>query len=419
MRSSGRALLVVLMLAGPGEVRAGTHSIRVTVSPADFERYRAAQEMPLGREGANEREARMRVAFDAGSATIQVDAGPALRLEELSTRGQTSESAKRRSFEVRLSEDTQAPIEVGGLRAEKLFLLSLQADEGYVSTPIGFKVLALSGLAVPRFSYAELFLNGVSQGLYLAIERPVDVARAEHDAVYVARRRYFERLDVKKHESRKTARSEAEFTRALADTFELRKRLEGEDLYEAWSKRMDIDAYMTWLGLNSLLRNGDFTDEVYFHASSPVGPDAPYFRILPWDMDDLFKRHMHLAPLNWLLSGFDGDTLLFGFECGLDRTIHRDGALYRKFEENLQRELTERVTDDAIDRVIDSTRDEIAPYLDLPAVRASARRDVANAGGLDKDSVLRLLESRRQALKALRRSFLARIERDLRGNEGS
>ena len=415
MPGAGRALLVLLALAGHGEVQANTHEVRLAVSDADFQQYEAAQAEPTGRkEGATEREARMRMAFDPRFATVQVDDGSALRLAEVKIHGETSKSARRRSFEVQLSDPPEARIEVGEIEAEKLFLISMQADEGYISTAIGFKILALAGLAVPKFTYVELFLNGVSQGLYLALERPVDVMRERLDGVYVARRRYFDRLEVKKYEGEGLKISEAEFTRALSDAFQLSRRLRGEELYRAWSRRMDIDGYMTWMGLNALLRNGDFSDELYFYSRSRVTEVGPYYEIFPWDMDDLFKERMHLAPLNWILSGFDADTLLFGFESRLDRTINADRFLYRKFQENLYRELTENVTEVAIDRVIDSTRDEAAPYLEIPAVQANARKDWINRKGLDGDAVLQLLESRRGTLKATRRSFLARIERDAR-----
>jgi hypothetical protein len=128
-------------------------------------------------------------------------------------------------------------------------------------------------------------------------------------------------------------------------------------------------------------------------------------------MDDLFKKRMHLAPLNWLLSGFDQSSLLFNFESGLDRKINEDGVLYRRFQDNLRRALTEHVTDEAIDQVIDSIRDEAGPYLEIPAVRANARKDWINRKGLDRSSLLELLETRRHELKAMRREFLTRIER--------
>ncbi len=409
--ATGALLVLLLTIAGHGEAEASTHSILVTVSAADFQRYLAAQARSIGwKEGGSERAALAQIVFNAGSATVRVDAGPALPVAELSTHGQTSQSARRRSFELQLAND--ARIEVAGVAAAKLFLLSLQADEGYISTAIGFKILALPGIPVPRFAYVELFLNGISQGLYLAIERPVDAMRSDLNAVYIARRRYFGRLEVKKYEGEKTAISEARFTETLGAALELRDGLSGEELYAAWSRCFDIDAYMVWLGLNSLLRNGDFSDEIYFYSSSTgVDAEQPYYRIFPWDMDDLFKERMHLAPLNWLLSGFDRDSLLFNFESGLDRKINGDAFLYRRFQHDLQRVLTEQVTEEAIDQVIDSIREEAGPYLEIPAVRANARKDWINRRGLDRSSLLELLEARRQALKAMRRELLARIER--------
>jgi hypothetical protein len=395
--TTGALFVFLLSIVGQGVAEASTHRILLTVSDADLQRYGAAQARTIDwKEGGNERAARARkMVFDPRSATVRVDEGPALPVAELSTHGQTSQDARRRNFELQLADDARARLQVAGLSAAKLFLLSMQADEGYISSAIGFKILALPGLPVPRFSYVELVLNGVSQGLYLAIERPVDAMRRDLNAVYIARRRYFGRLDVKKYEGERTGISEARFTETLSDTLELHDGLGGDDLYTAWSRRIDIDAYMIWLGLNSLLRNGDFSDEVYFYSTST---DPPYYRIFPWDMDDLFKKRMHLAPLNWLLSGFDQSSLLFNFESGLDRKINEDGVLYRRFQDNLRRALTEHVTDEAI-------------YLEIPAVRANARKDWINRKGLDRSSLLELLETRRHELKAMRREFLTRIER--------
>jgi len=43
------------------------------------------------------------------------------------------------------------------------------------------------------------------------------------------------------------------------------------------SKWVDIDSYLKWLAFNFLVRNGDYTDEVYFFADPGTGK----FNIIP------------------------------------------------------------------------------------------------------------------------------------------
>ena len=55
------------------------------------------------------------------------------------------------------------------------------------------------------------------------------------------------------------------------------------------SQWIDLDIYMKWLAFNFFIRNGDYTDEVYFYMDPATGK----YRIIPWDYDDIFASGPH------------------------------------------------------------------------------------------------------------------------------
>ena len=62
------------------------------------------------------------------------------------------------------------------------------------------------------------------------------------------------------------------------------KKQNGEELYKTLNQWIDLDNYMKWLAFNFLVRNGDYTDEVFLY----IDPEINKFKIIPWDYDDLF-----------------------------------------------------------------------------------------------------------------------------------
>ena len=89
-----------------------------------------------------------------------------------------------------------------------------------------------------------------------------------------------------------------------------------------------LDHYFKWLAFNYLIKNGDYTDELFLYLDE----DENRFDIIPWDYDDIFMRQPH--------DGFDkrnqvlDHQLLFSGEAYLDVVIDGDKFLYLEFLRN-------------------------------------------------------------------------------------
>jgi spore coat protein H len=112
---------------------------------------------------------------------------------------------------------------------------------------------------------------------------------------------------------------------------------------------------MKWLAFNFLVRNGDYTDEVFFY----IDPEIKKFKIIPWDYDDLFL----LAPHE----GKDvsrkilGNKLIFSSEDQLDITIANDPYLYNIYLTGL-RETLEALPVNTVKEAFENTYAELYPY---------------------------------------------------------
>ena len=100
------------------------------------------------------------------------------------------------------------------------------------------------------------------------------------------------------------------------------KKYQGEDLYHQLTKYLDVEMYMQWLAFNYIVRNGDYTDELYFY----IDAEDDRFKIIPWDYDDILSTFPHegLEQRNAILDS----KLLFSSEELLDQIIATDDYLY-------------------------------------------------------------------------------------------
>jgi spore coat protein H len=132
-------------------------------------------------------------------------------------------------------------------------------------------------------------------------------------------------------------------------------KYEGEALYKTLSERLDIDFYMKWLAFNFLVRNGDYTDEVYFYFD----PGINKFSIIPWDYDDLFFSAPHEGNVE--NRKILGDKLIFSAEDQLDKKIASDPYFYKIYLIQL-REVLNQLSPEVLKRVFENTYAELYPY---------------------------------------------------------
>lgn len=190
----------------------------------------------------------------------------------------------RWSFKLELDEGQS----INGLRVSNLSVQTF--DDSRQRTLVGAFAFDAAGFPVFDFHPVYLRINGQHLGLYLQIER------IDED--------FFRRRGLPVHELIKCSFG-ARFSYAggnhlekyfevqipdggnLNDFGEFIHALDQADpdrMYEELSTRLDIENYLRYHALSSLLNHVDgFSNNLYFYRSSP---DAPY-RVIPWDFDKL------------------------------------------------------------------------------------------------------------------------------------
>jgi spore coat protein H len=281
--------------------------------------------------------------------------GDSIEAEKINTRGQTTLFYRRKSFSFDLNSKA---IFRHGEKTEslkKFFALSLSMDRNYCNNRVAFEMMQISKLFSLFYSFCELWINGQSEGIYMVVERPEDWAMKKKDSPLLIRRGYNHNIDkivtdkiIEKDKIKKYCNNYKLIYRDL-------NKYEGEVLYKNLSNWLDIDLYMKWLAFNFFVRNGDYTDEVYFYFD----PGINKFSIIPWDYDDLFSLTPHEGNIE--ISKSPGDELIFSVEDLLDKKIASDPYLYKIYLIQL-REVLDQLSPAVLKRVIENTYAELSPF---------------------------------------------------------
>lgn len=333
-------------------------------------------------------------------------------------RGQTCLSAKRKCYAVELDKKVTIHRQDGSsFRAKRFNLLSLWRDHGYTTTILGYSFYEKLTLFPLAHAYVELQLNGQTQGLYLLVEKPNRNLKKRFSSPFVVRRKYLSFFEVKSYQAEfatyhntageNTTLPLHAFKTAYGHMVNAKFYQKGPDLYQHLKEIMDIDKYLNWLAINTLLRNGDFLDEIYFYAH-PIKEDGKiFFDLMGWDPDDLFKPP-HFGPYNTILARRQRQrTLLYSLESKLDRKIAGDPFLYQQYKTHLQRLLLDVFTEETIIQLTRQIESEIGPYLDRTEMIAMSRLD--RRIPYTREYILNLLQQRTQRLIDRRNMLLQRI----------
>ena len=281
--------------------------------------------------------------------------GEKLEPKEIKTRGQSSLYFRRKSFSFSLE---SAASFRHGERMEtlrKFYLLSLSMDRNYCNNHLAFEMMENAGLFGLFYSFCELIVNGRSEGIYLVIERPEDWALKKRNSPLLVRRGYNSRID-KLKTGKKTDKDETrKYMSCFRQIYRSLHKYEGEELYKVLSNWLETDMYMKWLAFNFFIRNGDYTDEVYFF----IDPSTDKFGIIPWDYDDLFSSAPHEGSVE--SRKIIGGKLFFSTEDVLDKKIVADPYLYEKYLAQF-RELLNQLTPEVLGKIFEDTYAELFPY---------------------------------------------------------
>ncbi len=290
---------------------------------------------------------------------------------EMETRGQSSIAAPRRNFGLKLEQ----AIQIDSVDAKNINLLSMWNDRGYISTKLGLMIVDKLQIGAPiRNEYTELRINGKTNGLYLIVEKP---KAAAGDTPYIVRRGYNSRFKTSEAKVGKTVTADElnEIERTLHSIYTAVGTKSGTELYSELKQVMDINSYMKWMVMNSLFTNGDGADEVFFYVDKKMYKNGKiYFRIMPWDFDDLFKP-MHGLPINMKELKKNPDSIIYNFEDKLDYKFAHDDYLYSQLKATAKNLLVSDLSQANSNFVLDQIERQIAPFLD--------REDIMDLGKLD------------------------------------
>ena len=324
--------------------------------------------------------------FEIPSCEIAYN-GVALKAKSCKTRGKTTLYFKRKSFSISLKDS----VVLGESEIKKLALNNLAMDHNYYRNRLSFLCLERIGIFHLQNKFAELRINGNSAGLYLAIQKPEDYIRSQESTLLV-RREYEGRYTIEDSQGDNVKNP----MKRLRKIPQLTKKFEGQQLYDSLDAVVHLDHYFKWLAFNYMIKNGDYTDELFLYLTA----DEHLFDIIPWDYDDIFKSQPHdgFEARNKVL----GRKLLFSGEAYVDIVIGNDKVLYLQFLRTFKQVL-EILNPDVLKDTFEKVYLELYPYFADQEVIAQSGYDYF---GLTNLSTLRTdLQNQFQAILLQRKSI--------------
>lgn len=347
-------------------------------------------------------------------------AGQTFPLDRFDIRGESSLVFERKGFGVNMGRKIlfHNPAEKTERKYDQFKLLAMVFDYTYIenSTAVGlFREVNMW----PVYSFfTEVKLNNHTQGLYHFIEDPVEYFIEQQNSSFVLRRGYDHSL--KAYKSSPVSMYDPQiyisrFKKIYSDITIYSSR----QLYDTLSSRMDLEQYFTKLSIDMLLKNGDYTDEVFFYTK--LLNNREIFGVFPWDYDDLFSGKPHEIGNSWAtgtvfghrsysnmndIIADVGSKLLFSIEDDLDYKIAKDSVLYQQYLKTL-RSVVEKIDISTIDKIFDYTFQHISPFYANDSIIAQSKFDVDET---NYDLFISNLAEKRQILKDRRNWILQELD---------
>ncbi len=294
--------------------------------------------------------------------------GDTLEPTEIKTRGKSTLYFRRKSYSFSLKSEASFR---HGKRVEsfkKFYVVSLSMDKHYSSNRLAFGMMEAAKLFDLFYSYCELRINGNSEGICMIIERPEDWAMKKKGSPVIIRRGYNNSIDKIKTDKKTESEKAKKYKSYFRQIYRSLNKYEGEELYKTLSNWLDMNLYMKWLAFNFFVRDGDYTDEVYFF----VDPLSDKFSIIPWDYDDLFSIAPHEGNVE--NRKILVDKLFFSTEDLLDKKIVTDPYLYKIYLIQLG-ELMQQLSPGVIKSVFENTYAELYPYYSNNEIISQSKYD--------------------------------------------
>lgn len=300
---------------------------------------------------------------------------------KIALRGSTSLLYRRKSYEIRLPEKVSFFTVDDTMHLRKFFAISMSMDRNYIRNALAFGILKEFNINVPGHCYAKLTLNGSAEGIYMIYRPPADQALRECHSPLVLRREYYGKID-NYHTRNISPYREKLILEKFRDIYErILPSRKGQILYKKLNAVLDLKEYFNWLAFDYLFMNGDYTDEVYFYWDK----DLRKFRIIPWDMDDLFQNRPHEGEK--LKKERIGDKLLYSSEDILDRAIASDPVLYDAYIKEF-RNFLKILTPAKLQLILEGVYAGVEPCFNDPEMIRQSKYDKygpTNITSLEKD----------------------------------
>lgn len=330
----------------------------------------------------------------------------------LNTRGQTSlKKFSRKNLAVKIAKgesnkvETQKgeakekqKIEIANVKGKELILSASPEDMLATKNMIVYRLYKLAGIPTLKTAYSEVIINGESEGLYMVTENPKDYLMKELDSDIVIRRRYNDVMDLEKVKKGISEQDAAKYTAEIAQLHLSLRKLNGQELVDTLTKKLDLKEYMQWLAVNYIIQNGDYSDEVFFYGKKDVKTGEMLFRIFPWDLDDTFSPTMHqsIIPggINTAAEERSRKQMLYSFESRIERAIVGSPELMRMYF-SVMEEVVNKLSPEGVRKVFGSVDEKIRPYLDDSDVLNNGLKD-SEKKAHDVYTVLTTLQTREQ-----------------------
>jgi spore coat protein H len=237
----------------------------------------------------------------------------------------------------------------------EFLLISMVFDRGYINNIIGYTTMARAGLFTNGFRFIKVSINNRYQGLYLLVEDVKESIRGSVNSVpFIFRRNYGPSFETTYASAVLGAEELARQRARLEGMYQLIGQLRGRALLDSLTALIDLKQYCQWLGINYLVRNGDYLDEMFFYAvPSKANANNMIFKVHGWDYDDLF-----LSPHGGF--AFEGK-LIYCQEDALDRTIGNDAILYQWYRSRLDELVNTTLSKEFFEGVEQRLRRELLP----------------------------------------------------------
>lgn len=346
-------------------------------------------------------------------------AGDTFTIDRFEIRGDNTLNFFRKGFSVDMDHKIKlfCPEEMREKKYEEFKLLAMVYDYTYIENSTAIGLFKEAGIWPFLDFFTEVRLNNRTQGVYHFIEDPVRYIIEEKNASFVVRRGY-DHVIKSYFISPYLQHDPTVYFDHFEKIYSVLPLYSGKQLYDTLSSYMDMEQYFTKLSIDMLVKNGDYTDEIFFYTK--VLNDREIFGCFPWDYDDIFADQPHEIGNDWATGTLFGSRvynstddvladvglkLLYSVEDDLDYTIARDSYIYQQYLSTL-RSVMEKIDEAAIDKIFDYTNEHIGWFYRTDSIIAQSKHDVNET---NYSLFVSNLAEKRQMLKTRRNWILGEL----------